>query len=139
MNRENQILARAKILLAIESGASNEEIYALSEIFEKDRLLPLMDIVKDSNKEGKVQFLSEFLVEKFPEEKKLILIEAIRMSGNWNNRIRTENLLVRYLKEIGEDKAFLVEKLAHYLKYESKNIDKIRSLVEQINAITEEE
>lgn len=138
MDRGAQILAKANILVAIENKLSDEEIYAFSEAFGNDRLKSLIDIVIKSNLDHKIAFFSEFLVEKHPDQKATLILEAIKLSLNWDHRTQTEDLLIRYTEEFGEDLYILIEKLEYYIKYEYKKIDRIQAILEQINAMEAE-
>lgn len=129
-NREDQILAKAKIILAVKNNESDEAIYSYSEPFEENRIPELVRIIKETSHDHKVSFFSEFLVQKHPKEKKYLLINAIRLSNNWDNKTQTENLIQEYKKEFEEDFDITIERLCYYLKYETKNIDMISNLYE---------
>lgn len=130
-NRENQILAKAKIILAVKNNESDEIIYSYSEPFGENRVPELVRIIKETPFDHKISFFSEFLVEKHPKEKRYLLINAIRLSNNWDNKMQAEDLIKEYKKEFEEDFDITIERLCYYLKYEARNIDMISSLYER--------
>lgn len=130
-NREDQILAKARIILAVKNNESDETIYSYSEPFGENRIPELVRIIKETSLDHKISFFSEFLVEKHPKEKRYLLINAIRLSNNWGNKVQTEDLIKEYKKEFEEDFDITIERLYYYLKYETKNIDMISSLYEK--------
>lgn len=137
MDKNTGILARAKIILAANSGASDEEIYKLSEVYENHRRENLMSAIIASQLDHKIRFFADFLTTKFPEDAKPILMKAVQMAGNWDNKTQYEELIARYEQEHGEDHDLLIEKLNHCLKYDTKNTAKIEELMSKINNMTE--
>lgn len=136
-NREDLILAKARILVAINNGASDETIYDYSEAFEENRVNELVNLVKSSNLDHKIRFFSEFLVEKHPEKKQYLLITSIRLASSWENKSQTEDLIIQYKNELGEDFDIVIERLNYYLKYNPKNIETISELLTKAEAFQE--
>lgn len=139
MDRGTQILTQANILLAIRDGATDEEIYNISSAFTEDRLQNLITSIKMSKLDHKVRFLSEFLVGKFPENKQELVMQAIRLAGEWDNKAQTEELIAQYTNEYGEDFDVLVEKLFYYLKYSPRKLDKVEELAAKVKSKMEGE
>lgn len=136
-SREELILARAKILVAIDKGESDETIYNYSSVFEENRISELVNLIKTSNLDHKIRFFSEFLVEKHPEKKQYLLITSIRLASSWENKSQTEDLIIQYKNELGEDFDIVIERLNYYLKYNPKNIETISELLTKAEAFQE--
>lgn len=139
MDRGTQILTQANILIAIKNGATDEEIYNISAAFTEDRVQNLITSIKISCLDHKIRFLAEFLAEKFPDNRQELIMQAIRMSGEWENKVQTEHLLAQYTNEYGEDLDVLIEKLSYYLKYYPKKLDKIEELATKVKSKMEGE
>ena len=128
MSKENNILTKANILLAIDNGATDEEIYALSEGFIENRLEELINTIKISVLDHKVDFIADFLSEKYPERKQFLLLNAIQLSGNFNSKAQTEELISKYRTEYGDNFEILVEMLTYYMNYSPRNIKRIKEI-----------
>lgn len=139
MDKEEAVLTRAKILLAANDGASDEELWELSEVYGENRKDNLMSAIIASKLDHKIRFFADFLSEKMPNEAQSLLIKAVQMAGNWENRSQYEELIERYEAAYGQDYDLLVEKLNYYLKYDTKNTDKISELMAKIDEINEGE
>ena len=139
MSKEKMLLTKAKLILAIEDGASDEEIYSLSKGFESNQLQELEGIIINSKFDHKVRFFADFMPTKFPDEARSLLMRAMQLSGNWDSKAQYEELIARYEEMYEVDYDLLIEKLHHCLKYETENIDKIRGLMGEINAMSESE
>ena len=138
MDKKTDVMTRAKILLAAVNGATDEEIYELSAAYEDNRKDNLMSAIIASKLDHKIRFFADFLTTKFPDDAKSILMKAVQMAGNWDNKAQYEELITRYGQEHGDDYDLLVEKLNFCLKYDTKNTAKIEMLMNQINSMTEE-
>lgn len=139
MSKEAITLTKAKLILAIEDGASDEELYSLSEGFENNRRQELENIIINSKLDHKVRFFADFMPTKFPDEARALLMRATQLSGNWDSKAQYEELIARYEEMYEVDYDLLIEKLNHCLKYEAENTDKIRELMNEINAMSEAE
>ena len=138
MDKKTDVVTRAKILLAAVNGATDEEIYELSAVYGSNRKDNLMSAIIASKLDHKIRFFADFLTTKFPEDAKPILMKAVQMAGNWDNKSQYEELIARYEQEHGEDHDLLIEKLNHCLKYDTKNTTKIEELMGKIDSVTEE-
>ena len=138
MDKETDVLARAKIILGAVNGATDEELYEYSTVYMNNQKDNLMSAIIASKLDHKIRFFADFLTTKFPNDAKSILLKATQMSGNWENKAQYEDLIFRYENEYGIDYDILIEKLNYYLKYDVKNTAKIEELMTQINALNEE-
>lgn len=139
MDKESLVLTKARIILAVEDGKTDEELYKLSEGFGDNRKDGLMNTIINSKLDHKVRFLADFMTTKFPDDARSLLMKATQMSGNWDSKAQYEELIARYEELHGVDYDLLIEKLHHCLKYEVENIDKIRTLMNEVDAINEAE
>lgn len=139
MSKEDMVITKAKLILAIKDGESDEKLYALSEGFKEDRILGLTNAVLNSDHDHKVRFFADFMPTKFPDEARSLLMRATQLSGNWDSKAQYEELIARYEEMYEVDYDLLIEKLNHCLKYETENIDKIRALMNEINAVNKSE
>lgn len=135
-------LRKSTILLDLNNNKTDEEIWAnfnnlINENIVSDYMSEICSILSESNFPLRLSMITDYLPTIHSKRKQELAVFAIIACINHDEPEKALKHIDAYKSEYGTDRKILIEELNYYTSFDSNNIEKISSIIEEINSLKE--
>lgn len=140
--RATKAIRKSTVLLDLNSEKTDEEIWAnfnslINENIVSDYTAEFCGYLCESSFPMRLSLVTEYLPTVVKRRKKELAIFAIAICTNHNKQEQALQYINEYKTNYGTDKVVLVEELNYYTSFEPGNIEKISSIMTEIETFGE--
>ena len=140
--RVAKTLRKSTMLLDLNNNKTDEEIWTnfnnlINENIISDYMSEICSVLSEPNFPMRLSLVTDYLPTIYNKRKQELSVFAIIICINHNEPQKALEYIETYKTEYGTDRRILIEELNYYTSFDSQNIEKISSIIEEINSFRE--